>query len=131
VQYKEGLEAHDQVRRAHREDITYGADEISFVENPSTNPGHLFEADSCNLTGGAFRFSFGAMVFDGEDMRKEYSQAIQGGPHIKQVRATLGRCHNDSWMTVTQTRELITVEDNLHCIFPWLPMILQGLEGNV
>jgi hypothetical protein len=67
VQYKEGLEAHDQVR-AHREDITYGVDEISFVENPSTDPGHLFGADSCKLTDGAFRFLFGAMVLDGEDI---------------------------------------------------------------
>jgi Ni2+-binding GTPase involved in maturation of urease and hydrogenase len=64
-------------------------------------------------------------------MQKEYSQAIQGGPRIKQVRATLGRCHNDSWMTMTQTRELTTVEDDLDLIFPWLPMILQGLEGSV
>jgi hypothetical protein len=47
-------------------------------------------------------------------MQKEYFQAIQGGLHIKQACATLGRCHNDSWMTMTQIRELITIEDNLH-----------------
>jgi hypothetical protein len=79
VQYKEWLEAHDQVR-AHQEDITYGADEISFVGNPSTDPGRLFRADSCKLTDGTFHFSFWAMVLDEEDIcRKSISRQSKVG----------------------------------------------------